>query len=174
MGDLNALSHGYNVTAVTFNPIGFNHNRISFNNVAIRSCIPFESRKSTNIAPLSVWTPKFLGMKRRKKSIPRSSSSTTSPADPPVTPPPPPQQSTKTEEVTLYYDFLFCDCVYVVYSLFSSLDLTPRVALVFIRMCRERALICPRFSGDSTKLLLHIGIQMIKFKPEYNWRRCLP
>ncbi|XP_023737010.1 ABC transporter D family member 2, chloroplastic [Lactuca sativa] len=98
MGDLNALSHGYNVTAVTFNPIGFNHNRISFNNVAIRSCIPFESRKSTNIAPLSVWTPKFLGMKRRKKSIPRSSSSTTSPADPPVTPPPPPQQSTKTEE----------------------------------------------------------------------------
>ncbi|KAI3510044.1 hypothetical protein L1887_25571 [Cichorium endivia] len=95
MRDFNALSYGYNVTPIRFNPSGFSNHRICFNNFAIRRCIPSESRESIKLIPSSV---KFLEMKRRKKSIPHSSSSATSPAEPSVSPPPPPQQSTKPEE----------------------------------------------------------------------------
>ncbi|KAI3753978.1 hypothetical protein L2E82_26044 [Cichorium intybus] len=95
MRDFNALSYGYNVTPITFNPSGFSNHSICFNNFAIRRCIPSESRQSTKFIPSSL---KFLEMKRRKISIPHSSSSATSPAEPSVSPPPPPQQSTKPEE----------------------------------------------------------------------------
>ncbi|KAL4554532.1 hypothetical protein LXL04_039363 [Taraxacum kok-saghyz] len=125
MRDLNALSGGYNVTPVTFNPTGFNNTRICFNSFAIRRCIPFELRKST-------WTPKFFEMKRRNKSIPRSSSSTTSPADPPVTPPPPPEQPAKTDEVTVYCDFQLFKSVDIVYSSFiSDSNLTLKLSRFF-------------------------------------------